>query len=130
MMKAMVDNMKKKKVTHSVSRQFTGVFSALMAGTIFLCWILNSVFLEDFYINDKKDNILYAYEVINRAAKDNQMNTEEFDLRLQGLCNRYNLDVLVLDVNSQMVKYAGNDPEATKRQLWDTDGRKRCVGGK
>ena len=47
------------------------------------------------------------------------MNTEEFDLQLQIISSRYNMDVLVLDVDSQTVKYVGNDPEATKVQLWD-----------
>lgn len=111
--------MEKRKVIHSISRQFTGIFIALMAGTILLCWFLNITFLEDFYISDKTDALLNVYSVINEAAKNDQMNTEEFELQLQGISSRYNMDVLVLDVDSQTVKYAGNDPEATKRQLWD-----------
>lgn len=111
--------MKKRRAIHSISRQFTGIFIALMAGTILLCWFLNITFLEDFYINDKKEALLHAYSVINQAAKENQLDTEEFELQLQSICGRYNMDVLVLDVDSQTVKYAGNDPEATKMQLWD-----------
>lgn len=112
-------SMKNRKVIHSISRQFTGIFIALMAGTILLCWFLNITFLEDFYISDKKDALLNAYDAINYAAKEDKLDTEEFELQLQSLCSRYNMDVLVLDVDSQTVKYAGNDPEATKMQLWD-----------
>lgn len=111
--------MKNKTVIHSISRQFTGIFIALMAGTILLCWFLNITFLEDYYINDKKEALLNAYDMINSAAQEKRLDTEEFGLQLQGLCSRYNLDVLVLDVDSQTVKYAGSDPESTKRQLWD-----------
>ena len=111
--------MKTKKVIHSLSRQFTGIFFALMAGTILVCWFINITFLEDFYISDKKDALLNAYSVINNAAKEGKMGTEDFELQLQSLCARYNMDVLVLDVDSKTVKYAGNDPEATKIQLWD-----------
>lgn len=111
--------MKKKRVVHSISRQFTGIFIALMAGTILLCWFLNITFLEEFYIKDKQNALLNAYEVINNAAKEGTMDTEEFELQLQSLGGRYNMDILVLDVDSRTVKYAGNDPEATRMQLWD-----------
>lgn len=107
-----------KKIT-SISRQFTVIFIGLMTGTILLCWFLNITFLEDFYISDKEDSLLNVYHIINDAAKEGTLNTEEFDLQLQMLSGRYNMDVLVLDVDSQTVKYAGTDPEATKVQLWD-----------
>ena len=60
-----------------------------------------------------------AYERINHAAVEQTLDTEDFELQLQSLCSRYNMDVLILDVDSQTVKYAGVDPEATKIQLWD-----------
>ena len=84
--------MKTKKVIHSLSRQFTGIFFALMAGTILVCWFINIRFLEDFYISDKKDALLNAYSVINNAAKEGKMGTEDFELQLQSLCARYNMD--------------------------------------
>lgn len=111
--------MQNKRMVHSISRQFTGIFIALMAGTILLCWFLNITFLESFYIRDKQEVLLYAYEMINRAATEQKLNSEEFEIQLQSLCGRYNMDVLILDVDSQTVKYAGVDPEATKIQLWD-----------
>lgn len=111
--------MDRKKKIRSISRQFTMIFIGLMAGTILLCWFLNITFLEDFYISDKQESLLNAYNTINNAAKQGTLDTEEFDLQLQGISSRYNMDVLVLDVDSQTVKYAGNDPEATKIQLWD-----------
>lgn len=111
--------MKGQKKILSISRQFTMIFVGLMAGTILLCWGLNIAFLEDFYIKDKEASLLNVYQLINDAAKKGTMNTEEFDFQLQIISSRYNMDVLVLDVDSQTVKYAGNDPEATKIQLWD-----------
>lgn len=111
--------MDKKKRIRSISRQFTAIFIALMSGTILLCWLLNITFLEKYYIHDKQDALLRAYNTINTAAKQDTMDTDEFDLELQGIASRYNMDVLVLNVDSQTVKYAGTDPESTKVQLWD-----------
>ena len=111
--------MKERKVVHSISRQFTYIFFGLMAGTILLCWFLNNTFLEEFYINNKQHALLNVYNIINEAVKTEKLNSEEFELQLQGICGRYNMDVLILDGDSQTVKYVGVDPEATKRQLWD-----------
>ena len=87
--------MSKKKRIRSISRQFTMIFIGLMTGTILLCWFLNITFLEDFYISDKQETLLNAYNTINSAAKQGTLNTEEFNLQLQGLSSRYNMDVLV-----------------------------------
>ncbi len=111
--------MRKERIVNSISRQFTCIFICLMAGTILLCWFLNNTFLEEFYIKNKQNALLDAYHTINNAAKKEKLNTEDFELQLQGICARYNMDVLILDGDSQTVKYAGVDPEATKRQLWD-----------
>lgn len=39
---------------HSIKQEIALVFIAVMAGTIVLCWIINNIFLENFYIQNKK----------------------------------------------------------------------------
>lgn len=112
-------NQRDKKIKHSISRKFTFIFVLLMAGTILLCWFLNISFLERFYIRDKQNVLLNAYQVINDAVEDGIFDSEEFELELQGLSARYNIDILILDVDSQAVKYVGGDPETSKLHLWD-----------
>ena len=113
------DKKNRKHIRHSINRQFEFIFIALMACTILLCWFLNNTFLENYYIHDKQKVLLNAYETVNQAASEGKINTEEFDLNLQTLCGRYNIDILVVDVDSQTVKYTGRDPETSKLQLWD-----------
>ncbi len=110
---------KNKHIKHSINRQFAFIFIALMACTILLCWFLNNTFLENYYIHDKQKVLLNAYTTVNKAANEGIINTDEFDLELKSLCGRYNLDILVVDVDSQTVKYTGRDPETSKLQLWD-----------
>lgn len=109
----------KKHIRHSISRKFTLVFILLMTGTILLCWFLNISFLEKYYIHDKQNALLNAYQGINEAIEEDKFNTEGFELELQGLSARYNLDVLILDEDSRTLKYAGGNPETAKLQLWD-----------
>lgn len=110
---------KNRAVKYSINRQFAGIFIALMAGTILLCWFLNNTFLEEYYIRNKTTVLMDAYDSINTAANSGTINTDEFDVELQGLCARYNIDILVVDVDSQTIKFTGKDPEASKIQLWD-----------
>lgn len=108
-----------KHMRHSISRKFTFIFILLMLGTILLCWFLNISFLEKYYIYDKQNALLNAYQVINNAIEDKIFDTEEFGLELQGLSARYNIDILILNADSRTLKYAGGDPETAKLHLWD-----------
>jgi len=108
-----------KRMNNSISRKFAGIFFILMAGTILLCWFLNITFLEKFYIQDKQNALLDAYKFINSSVEQGIFDTEEFELELQGLSARYNMDVLILDADSRTLKYAGVNPEMTRIHLWD-----------
>jgi len=110
---------KAKRIRHSISRKYTLTFILLMAGTILLCWFLNISFLEKYYIYDKQNALLHAYEVVNSAIEEGTFDSEDFGLELQGLSARYNMDILILDADSRTLKYAGGDPETAKLHLWD-----------
>jgi len=107
------------RLRHSISRKFTLTFILLMLGTILLCWFLNISFLEKYYIYDKQNSLLNAYQVINSAIEDEVFDTEDFELELQALSARYNTDILILNADSRTLKYAGGDPETAKLHLWD-----------
>lgn len=90
---------------HSIRRQFALIFIGLMAGTILLCWLMNNIFLEEYYIRSKIDVIQNAYVTISRAANSDTYSTEEFRQELDDICSMYNITVCVMDANSQ-AKYS------------------------
>ena len=53
---------------HSIKKQMVITFMAVMTGIIALCWIINNLFLETFYIRNKAGAITNAYIRINEAA--------------------------------------------------------------
>ena len=118
-----------KKRRRSISRQFTSIFLLLMLGTILLCWFLNSTFLDDFYFRNKKTDLMKIYQSLNQASQKGTLISEDYGYELQNLCARYNMDVLVLDMESRMLRFAGTDLETTRLQLWDNlltaDGRSK-----
>ena len=76
-----------------------------MAGTLLLCWFMNNMFLEQYYLSSKKDVIHEAYHTIRLAANSDTYSTEEFRRELNNVCGIYNIKVYVMDSNSR-VKYA------------------------
>ena len=104
---------------YSIKRQIATVFIALMAGTIVLCWFINSTFLEDFYINYKTTAIHSAYDSINEAANTGDITSDEFDVELRKICDMYNISVVVIDAQSNTIKSSSRDTNMLIRRLYD-----------
>ena len=54
-------------------------FLIIMTGTILLCWFLNSRFLERYYIYNKQQVMLKAYELLNKATQDGSIQSDDFE---------------------------------------------------
>ena len=102
---------------HSIRKQFAFIFTALLAGIILLCWFINNTFLESYYIQNKKEALQEVYGQLNTAAGNGMINSDSFNIQLNQLCGKYNINVLILDVNSNEIKTIGSDPEFMRRQL-------------
>lgn len=102
---------------HSIRQQLALIFIGLMAGTIFLCWIMNQLFLEQYYISSKTKVIFEAYHTIRQAANSDTYSTEAFRKELNDVCGIYNITVYVMDANSNL-KYASiNGGEELEKRL-------------
>ena len=102
---------------HSIRRQFSLIFIGLMAGTILLCWFLNSMFLEQYYLSSRTNIIYNAYETIRQAANSDAYSTEDFGEELDKICGMYNITVYVMDSNSQMKYVSFNGGRELETQL-------------
>lgn len=118
------------KIKHSIKLQISFLMIGLIAATILLCWFINSTFLGSYYIENKKNVLLYAYESINDAAAEGRINSEEYDIELQRICGKYNISMVVIDSNSQTVKSTFSSPDLLIRQLWDNLFGKKKQGSK
>lgn len=91
-------------IKHSIKRQFALIFISVMAGTILLCWLINTMFLGEYYIRSKKQVIYDAYLTISQAVNSDTYGTDEFAGKLNDVCSVWNITVCIMDSNSQ-VKY-------------------------
>ncbi len=104
---------------YSMKRQFAFIFISLITGTLLLCLILNSTLLGTYYINKKQNALVSAYYSINEASSAGDIISETYDIELKKICDKYNIQVLVADGESEAVKYSMNDPKTVLKQLFD-----------
>lgn len=110
----------KNELKHSISKQFAGIFIGMMVVTVIFIGVINIVFLDDYYMQEKQKNLMQVYGTINYAANTGELSTEEFyNVNLYNLCSKYNITGLVVDMKSQKITAFGADEEQSRRQLWD-----------
>ncbi|MCM1253193.1 MAG: HAMP domain-containing histidine kinase [Clostridium sp.] len=102
---------------YSIKKQFAGVFCFLIAGTIVLCWFINNTFLENYYIKNKQNVLMNAYNYINTASNDGSISTENFDIEFQKISGKYNISFIILDAETKTIKASANDYEMLSKRL-------------
>lgn len=102
---------------YSLKRHFAIILISLVAGTILVCLLLNSTLLEEYYTNSKINALISAYGSINEAATAGDITSDSFDIELQKICGKYNINVLVADSDSETVKTSMNDPNYVIKHL-------------
>lgn len=102
---------------YSIRKQFAGVFCLLMMGTILLCWFINNTFLEKYYLKNKQNALLNAYQLMNTSSNEGSIGTEEFDIEFQKICGKNNINFILIDVESKTLQTSTHDYEILRRQL-------------
>lgn len=102
---------------HSIRRKFSLIFIGLMAGTVLLCWSINTIFLGQYYTATKTKIIYDAYNTIRQVANSEIYSTEEFARELDNVCGRFNITVCVMDSNSQTKYVSFNGGRELESQL-------------
>lgn len=103
----------------SLTRQITLVIIALVAGTVFFCWLMNTVFLERFYIQNKQNTLMEGFSVMDAASVSGLLSSQKFDVTFENLCSNGNLEVIVIQANRTIVRASVNDPQKMAMELTD-----------
>ena len=106
-------------IRHSIKQEIALIFIAVMAGTLILCWTITNIFLENYYIQNKKDAIKDAYYRINDVMTNGDISSDEFGLELRKTCDMYNIGLLVIDAASNTQISSTRDVDKLLRRLYD-----------
>lgn len=92
----------------------------MISGTIFLCWILNSTLLDNYYLLNKQQVLEKAYRDVNLAITEGSITSDDFSLEFSKTCGIYNLDMIILDADSNYIVTSLNEHESMflQQQLW------------
>ncbi len=112
-------NNKAARHRYSIQIQFTIIFFFLMLGSIGLCWIINNTFLERYYLREKRIALTEIYQVVNRAAADSSIDSDEFDEEVERIAKTENVSLIVMDAESSAVKLHATDRAAMGQRMWD-----------
>ena len=111
--------MKNNDKIHSIRFEISLMFITIMVGTFVISLFVNLVFMERFYIKNKKEAIIAAYRSIAHAIGNGDIASEEFDEEISHICERYDIEIIVLDADSKTVKTSSNNPELLAKILWE-----------
>ena len=101
-----IDN---KKKTHSIRFEISVSFLVTMILTFALWFIINFFFMEGFYIQKKKESLVKAYNKIEIAIENGDIESATFAQEVVDICERYNIDIVVLDMDEKTRVAAGSD---------------------
>ncbi len=82
---------------HSIKRQIAVMTFALLLGTLFLFWGINNIFLERVYNSSKQQSLQNIFHVMNEAKEISDIQTDQFQLKMESFCDNYNMTVMIAD---------------------------------
>lgn len=112
-------NGKKQYKTHSIRLEISLAFTVTMIGTFVFCLIINLLFMERFYVQNKREVIIEAYRSIDNAISTGDITSEEFDTEINRICERYDIEMIVLDADSKTIKSSTSNVELMAKILWE-----------
>lgn len=109
----------KKTEKNSLTKEIAFIISGLVVGTVALCWLLNTVFLERYYVFNKQSILENGFGVMDDASKAGKLESSEFDITFDNLCANGNIIVLIINSDSTVVRTSVNNPRQMLIEFMD-----------
>lgn len=102
--------MKNEKIIKgSLTREMAIIIAGLVAGTIILCWIINTCFLGKYYMLHKEESLLDGFQVMDEASESGELTSSSFDVTFDNLCANGNVAIMVISSDRTIVRSSVND---------------------
>ncbi len=102
---------------HSIRKQFSVIFIMIMLATVLMTIAMNILFLRNFHVQIKERDIINAYLQINNLSKMHPLTSGVFQDEMLGLCEKYSINIIIMDNNSQILASVRGEDEAIKEEL-------------
>ena len=102
---------------HSIRKQFSVVFIMIMLATVLMTIAMNILFLRNFHVQIKERDIINAYLQINTISGKYPLLSDHFKDEMLDLCEKYSINIIVMDHNSQILASVRGEDEEIKEEL-------------
>ena len=117
-------NQSRSKIKFSLNMQIALTFLGLIVLVVGTCILVNSTFLEDYYVKNKVNALKNAYATINSDLSA-QADTDALTLDVQKISDTYNISMVVMDESLGTVVASMNDTDFMLAQLFSNVFDKR-----
>lgn len=93
------------------------VLAMIFIFTISVIWVVNGSILKNFYLNKRIKAMEDAYLKINEATNIGTLNSEEFDITFRSIVEKNNMNILVLDTETETIRASSRDYERLTNTL-------------
>lgn len=109
------------RISDDKNKRITRIVTLCVSFVLFVALIIGLLnlksFLEDYYQNKKINAMIEAYSQINTASKEGNFNSEEFDITFQNICEKNNVNIVILDSRTQTLKASSREYEDMTKDL-------------
>ncbi len=109
---------------YSITGKLTAIMLSIVAGTVLLCWFINTSLLEPYYVKDKQQKLLDTFEMVNSVSMSEEGWTEEFAIRLEKQCSNSNITRMIISSDSTIIDSNVGDNETLLLQFLELVFRK------
>ena len=102
---------------NSITGKITAIMISIVAGTVLLCWFINTTLLEDYYIEHKQQKLLATLCMVDEAIAEGKSRTEQFRLRLEKQCANSNITMMIISSDQTILDSNVGDDETLLLQF-------------
>ncbi len=107
-----------KQIKYRISSQITGFMVFSIAAVILMVWLMNSLFLEAYYMNYKTSSMEDAFRTLNKAASDGLLYEDSYSDRIDELSSKENLSIMVISSDGSVIMETERRSSAMMEQLY------------
>jgi len=103
----------------SIRLEILVAFLVLLFSIFYITIMINTHFLDDYYLYRKKEVLLDAYKYLNNTANETDLDSDEFKDEMRRLNGTYGVSSIVIDSDSKLVQSSGTDAQMMLNILLD-----------
>lgn len=120
--KILLDKREKKKEKNnsgSLTRKIVTIIICLVAGTLMLCWVLNTAFLEKYYVMNQQNTLLKGFATIDEANESGELYSSDFDVEFDNLCANGNITIMIISADRTILRSSVNNTQKMLIEFMD-----------